>query len=575
MEEYKGIYYDDETEQKFYEGGAHFKYISLYKVLEKIAKERYQKEKQKELLSIHKNINLSPTKNNNKNKKTRNNINHLDIKKLGLNTISNNLNKKNDINSKVLFTIKNNLMLNQNKSKSKSKSKSKHKYNFSLINNKKDINLRNKFSFKVYKGRPNTLFKDRLQKILIQKNHRLLSSSMERENIKKNKFPINIKRSLPEFPLKSKKFRNYSNNKKNKINNNIKINLNAKSINIIDNNKQNIINTNTNLNNKIKENNNNTNTNNNFNILINNDIKNEYQTNIYDSNLNKTNMKIIEIKPSKEEKNEKKEIYIHTDVKKIKKNPDYFYNKLYYTNSIDISKKTHKIINKRITANRNQKLRIRTKSLITTDINDTTLGFSNKSKDKEKIHLFTNNKSSKKKNIKSNIKKDFNFHNNSLMARTTFNQHFFNFFQESNKKKAKKKFFMNKKLNNNKKMNKNNYLKINNNQLTFNNFVGKSRNYNGNNISLQIKNTFNHNNIANKSRNINTNDKLNKYFKTIIDMNKTYNNDTNKINYLNRSGNKSSNKSNNKNNNSKINYNYINDYKFIDKQTKKKIYNNN
>ena len=38
MEEYKGIYYKDDTEQKFYEGGAHFKYVELYKILEEIAK---------------------------------------------------------------------------------------------------------------------------------------------------------------------------------------------------------------------------------------------------------------------------------------------------------------------------------------------------------------------------------------------------------------------------------------------------------------------------------------------------------------------------------------------------------
>ncbi len=36
MEEYKGIYYGDTNEQKFYEGGAHFKYSDLYKILEKL-----------------------------------------------------------------------------------------------------------------------------------------------------------------------------------------------------------------------------------------------------------------------------------------------------------------------------------------------------------------------------------------------------------------------------------------------------------------------------------------------------------------------------------------------------------
>ena len=36
MQEYKGIYYGDENEQKFYEGGAHFKYEALWQILELI-----------------------------------------------------------------------------------------------------------------------------------------------------------------------------------------------------------------------------------------------------------------------------------------------------------------------------------------------------------------------------------------------------------------------------------------------------------------------------------------------------------------------------------------------------------
>ena len=38
MEEYKGIYYNDNTEQVFYEGGAHFKYILLFKKLQLLSK---------------------------------------------------------------------------------------------------------------------------------------------------------------------------------------------------------------------------------------------------------------------------------------------------------------------------------------------------------------------------------------------------------------------------------------------------------------------------------------------------------------------------------------------------------
>ena len=52
MEEYKGIYYSNITEQQFYEGGAHFKYIDLFKKLEIL----YQK--QMTINSIEENKNV-------------------------------------------------------------------------------------------------------------------------------------------------------------------------------------------------------------------------------------------------------------------------------------------------------------------------------------------------------------------------------------------------------------------------------------------------------------------------------------------------------------------------------------
>ena len=54
--EYKGIYYGDTNEQKFYEGGAHFSYIDLYNCLEKLCKKQqlnsYQSPNQVKLLII-------------------------------------------------------------------------------------------------------------------------------------------------------------------------------------------------------------------------------------------------------------------------------------------------------------------------------------------------------------------------------------------------------------------------------------------------------------------------------------------------------------------------------------------
>ena len=38
MEVYKGIYYGDSNQQKFYEDGAHFKYIELFKILDILEK---------------------------------------------------------------------------------------------------------------------------------------------------------------------------------------------------------------------------------------------------------------------------------------------------------------------------------------------------------------------------------------------------------------------------------------------------------------------------------------------------------------------------------------------------------
>ncbi|MCQ2821101.1 MAG: hypothetical protein MJ252_27900 [archaeon] len=52
MNEYKGIYYGSSNEQKFYEGGAHFKYSALYKILKKLAEKAENKSIEEEEYSI-------------------------------------------------------------------------------------------------------------------------------------------------------------------------------------------------------------------------------------------------------------------------------------------------------------------------------------------------------------------------------------------------------------------------------------------------------------------------------------------------------------------------------------------
>ena len=51
MADYKGIYYQDDSKQRFFEGGAHFKYIHLYKVLQKLSSSQKEKLKREQLVN--------------------------------------------------------------------------------------------------------------------------------------------------------------------------------------------------------------------------------------------------------------------------------------------------------------------------------------------------------------------------------------------------------------------------------------------------------------------------------------------------------------------------------------------
>ena len=68
MEEYKGIYYNDNgDDQPYYEGGAHFKYIDLYEILLKLEKrynQRQQSANQQKVILILLSLSQSKTRNN-------------------------------------------------------------------------------------------------------------------------------------------------------------------------------------------------------------------------------------------------------------------------------------------------------------------------------------------------------------------------------------------------------------------------------------------------------------------------------------------------------------------------------
>ena len=513
MDEYKGIYYGDESERKYFEGGAHFKYIKLYKILEKIARERNLKERENEFY-IHKrnNLNNSLNKKIMKDKKTRNIMNFLDNNKISYNTTS--INQNNIRNDSFNNNHHQTYLISLNKNNLKNQIKP----NFSLTNQKKNIPSRNKDSSFIFKGRPNTILKDGLHKILFMKKNHLISSSMEKKIKNNNNYimPLNNKRSLPDLKP------------------DLKINVNSKIRNFFD--KKNSTKNNK-SNNNIKNNNNST--------------VNGIQTNLSYLEVNRIGLKTERINTTNG----------HDEIEEINGNVTEFldnknksqnnFNKVNYANSLQIGKKTRIKINKKYN-NENSKAQGKTRSNITSELNNKILEKYNnpkkdndKKKDKKEIIIA-------KANMKKNIKNNLSIHNNFI------SQQFIGIMNEPNKIKVEKmksinNFASTNKKNYNKKMGKNNFNKINKNmninmnQLSFNKNIGKSRNPNGIENALYTKNSlFSKYSLLNKTNKIKSNANFKNHFMTMKDMDKIS---------INKSNNQISFTQNNKNKkNSQINY---------------------
>ena len=514
MDEYKGIYYGDESERKYFEGGAHFKYIKLYKILEKIATERNLKERENEFY-IHKrnNLNNSLNKKIMKDKKTRNIMNFLDNNKISYNTIS--INQNNIRNDSFNNNHHQTYLISLNKNNLKNQIKP----NFSLTNQKKNVPSRNKDSSFIFKGRPNTILKDGLHKILfMKKNHLISSSSMEKKIKNNNKYimPLNNKRSLPDLKP------------------DLKINVNSKIRNFFD--KKNSTKNNK-SNNNIKNNNNST--------------VNGIQTNLSYLEVNRIGLKTERINTTNE----------HDEIEEINENITEFldnknksqnnFNKVNYANSLQIGKKTRIKINKKYN-NENNKSQGKTRSNITSELNNKILEKYNnpkkdndKKKDKKEIII-------DKANLKKNIKNNLFIHNNFI------SQQFIGIMNEPNKIKVEKMKSINNfasinKKNYNKKLGKNNFNKINKNmninmnQLSFNKNIGKSRNSNGIENALYTKNSlFSKYSLLNKTNKIKSNANFKNHFMTMKDMDKiSINKSNNQISFTQNNNNKK---------NSQINY---------------------
>lgn len=495
MEEYKGIYYGDESERKFFEGGAHFKYSKLYRILEKLAKERNGNEKQKELYVHKKNIlsnNNLNRKRMTKDKKSRNIVSYLDSNKVSYNTLSIN---NNAINKNDSFNYHHQTYISIN-----NKLKNKIKRHFSIKNQKKMLVSRNKNSLLLFKGRPNTILKEELQNILFKRKNNLISSSMDQKKNKNNFFSfINHKRSLPEL-------------------NNNKISFLDKKTSILSNKSNKIL--------KHKE------------YISINEIQN---TSSY-IEVNKIGLKTerfntLDTHKELDENN--------VDISDIKNKSQYNFNRVNYMKSLEVNKKTQpKIKNKNMEKNKNNIIKERTKSNFSSDMNEKN-SLKNNLINKERKEI-VNNKLNKKKNIKQN----FIIHNNTFLTKINFNNQFMRIINEPNKPNKIKLEKMktnnnfsssNKKLDNKKKIDKSFLNKFNLTQSSYIKFIGKSRNLNGMTNSNNLKNSF-----VNKSSLFNSNlskniDKFKKNFQTMAPIDKI------PTQLMNNKSNRS--------NNSKINFN--------------------
>ncbi len=82
MADYKGIYYNNDNKLKFFEGGAHFKYIQLCKILERLSAAQKVKLKKEEFLkkgNSRRGTKKKEKQSKEKIKKTKNNITSVSI----------------------------------------------------------------------------------------------------------------------------------------------------------------------------------------------------------------------------------------------------------------------------------------------------------------------------------------------------------------------------------------------------------------------------------------------------------------------------------------------------------------
>ena len=137
--EYKGIFYNETNEKRYYEGGAHFKYKHLYAILSQLEKNQNKTPSNSSLPKNHSLSNSMPSINN------LNSLSHKKISTMKLKKDNQNLNSslplsKENNYKKILLppTIKNrnNSSINNNKNNIAQPYSFNHKYNPSFLKNR-------------------------------------------------------------------------------------------------------------------------------------------------------------------------------------------------------------------------------------------------------------------------------------------------------------------------------------------------------------------------------------------------------------------------------------------------------
>ena len=219
MNNYKGIFYNQETEKKYYEGGAHFKYSDLVRELEKLIEENQMKNKVNHLLNSNSQKSIIKSEGNkfkeivpkeNKLEKLLTLNNYKDI------IIYNNKNiktKENSISKQILKKMNLLDMIEQNFKLSPIKNSFYYNKYF-YCKNSIDNNFNKNRTFKI----PNNLYK----------NNNNIKLETNKKTINNNKLPLIESSYFKNFGNKNSLYD--GNNKINDLIKNSKKNLNINGI---------------------------------------------------------------------------------------------------------------------------------------------------------------------------------------------------------------------------------------------------------------------------------------------------------------------------------------------------------